>query len=217
MGGFIVGTFLDQTFSAPGAALVAAAVAAILIGLGAYLSAQETAKRKGLARQAFNRAIANTPVDPEAERDIDEVLALMGNSPKAGDARSAQLVEEIMKSQESKPLALAEKQRKLLTALSSKGLPAASIVSALHESANRPETEEDGLRSGELRRLQALHRSKQFMAQSKAPSEPPITPPVDTNMPLGPTHDSPEFHELTDKALRERLKAGARARGKPTP
>jgi hypothetical protein len=38
---------------------------------------------------------------------------------------------------------------------------------------NREETEEDGIRLGTLRRLQALHRSKAFVAQSRAASPPP--------------------------------------------
>jgi hypothetical protein len=39
---------------------------------------------------------------------------------------------------------------------------------------NREETEEkEGIRLGTLRRLQALHRSKAFVAQSRAASPPP--------------------------------------------
>lgn len=46
---------------------------------------------------------------------------------------------------------------------------------------NREETEEDGIRAGTLRRLQALHRSKAFVAQSRAASPPP---PLSTSQQL---------------------------------
>jgi hypothetical protein len=71
-GGFVGGELTGRTFSALGAVIGGVGTAAVLLGLGAYFSAQEEKKKRGLTpeiRGVFDRIITGKANPTQAEID----------------------------------------------------------------------------------------------------------------------------------------------------